>query len=63
MKRFDRQIDLHPAEYRREWQKEPFWGPNVGALKWAAFYLIGGLVLFPVVKVIVTVLVEAVWPL
>lgn len=63
MKRFDRQIDLHPAEYRRIGQKEPFWGQNVVAMKWAAFYLVGGLVLFPIVKAIVTVLVESAWPL
>lgn len=60
---FDKFVDLPPSEWRETGRSEQFWGPNVGALKWTAFYLVGGLVLFPIVKAIVTVLVEAVWPL
>ncbi len=63
MEKFDKDVDLHPSEWREAGKREPFWGPNVGALKWAAFYLVGGLVLLPIVKAIVTVLVEVAWPL
>lgn len=53
------QIDLEPHEWRREGQREPFWGPNA-KMFFIMFAL--ALVIAPVVALTVDAAIAILWP-